>query len=197
MSKRAFIVFFTILTVIWAIGVNGNFLYPKNVPRPEKKVEVAPSVNPIEEPGTPQSLYIPKLQVSAPVESLGMDGNGRMAVPQDANSVAWYNLGFKPGERGSAVMAGHLDKVTGEPAIFYYLYQLSPGDEIFVTDDKGKEYRFVVNYTKNYNFDSFPLPEVFADSKQASLNLITCNGNWDSQAHNYSHRIVVFSKLVN
>ncbi len=197
MSKRAFIIFFTILTALWAIGVSVDFLYLKNTTQPEKKVDQKPLVNPVDEPGMPQALYIPKLQVSAPVESLGLDGNGRMAVPQDANSVGWYNLGFKPGEKGGAVMAGHLDKVTGEPAIFYYLYQLSPGDEIYVTDDKGKEYRFVVSDTKNYNFDSFPLPEVFADSKQAGLNLITCNGNWDSQAHNYSHRIVVFSKLVN
>lgn len=144
----------------------------------------------------PVKLTIPKLGVIASVESVGMDKKGRMDVPKNADNVAWYNLGYKPGDKGSAVMAGHFDKVTGAPAVFYNIEKLEVGDKIIATDVKGKEITFAVTQINKYPYDSFPLQEVFGTSTKRMLNLITCEGQWNSKTKNYSHRTVVYAEMI-
>lgn len=144
---------------------------------------------------TPQKLLIPKIQVSAYIESVGQDNKGRMDVPKDTNNVAWYNLGFKPGELGNAVIAGHLDDKLGKPSVFYDLADLQPGDEIFVIDENGKQFQFIVTKQVVYNDNQFPLNEIFATTGNPQLILITCFGFYDYLAKNYSQRIVVYSEL--
>ena len=145
--------------------------------------------------GVPQSLAIEKLGVEATVESVGMDEKGRMDVPKGVMNVAWYNLGAKPGDNGSAVLAGHLDTPQGKPAVFYSLGTLKKGDEIKVTNSKGKKLIYVVEKIATYDTDKFPLVEVFADASGKRLNLITCNGTWDKNNKNYLKRLVVYSTL--
>lgn len=143
----------------------------------------------------PQSLVIPKLNVTTTVEEVGEDSEGKMDVPKGVYNVGWYNLGFKPGEKGAAVMAGHLDTVTGAPAVFYYLEQLQVGDQVIVTGGNNKQLIFEVTNVQNYPFDQVPLGQVFGPSEKPMLNLITCTGTWDTGARNYSNRLVVYTQL--
>jgi len=147
-------------------------------------------------PGIPQTISIPKINVHATVESVGMDSQGRMDVPKNAVDTAWYKPGYKPGMKGSAVIDGHLDRVTGAPAVFWNLKELTPGDRISVAEDNGKTYTFTVTQISRYPDANFPIKEVFAASDVPMLNLITCNGTWDKNTKNYSDRLVVYSKLV-
>lgn len=147
------------------------------------------------EPSEPQTLTIPKLGVNAAVESVGEDSSGRMGVPEGVYNVGWYSPGFKPGENGSAVMAGHLDTTTGAPAVFYYVDQLAAGDQIIVTDKNGKSLVFEVIGMQSYPFDQVPLQEIFGVSDKPKLNLITCTGVWNRGSSNYSNRLVVYAEL--
>lgn len=144
----------------------------------------------------PKMLYIPKISVQANMESVGMDDQGRMDVPRMVWNTAWYNLGAKPGERGSAVIAGHLDDITGAPAVFYNLNQLIEGDEVLITDKADKIQRFRVLRKEVYDFDKFPLQEVFDSKDRAYLNLITCDGSFDQASRNYSKRMVVYTERI-
>ncbi len=143
----------------------------------------------------PQTISIPRINVTADVESVGQDAEGKMDVPKGVFNVGWYNLGFKPGEKGSAVMAGHLDTITGAPAVFYNIGQLQAGDEVMVTDKNGKTLNFTVTGVQSYAFDKVPLQEVFASTDKPRLNLITCVGTWDVGSRNYSERLVVYTVL--
>ena len=143
----------------------------------------------------PSKLTIEKIGVEASVESVGMNSKGEMDVPKNDFNVAWYNLGYKPGEQGSAVMAGHFDTRAGGPAVFYKLEQLQPGDEISVTYPNGQEYTFTVTQSSRYPFNDFPLQRVFNSKGQPTLNLITCDGVFDSSARNYSDRLVVYAEM--
>lgn len=157
---------------------------------------IAPSVKPVTRPGLPKKIRIPKIGVDGSVESVGLDAKKAMDVPKNADNAGWYQLGSRPGELGSAVFAGHLDRESGAPAIFFKLNKLVAGDQIFITDDKGEEYTFTVTRMAKYPYDQFPIGEVFGKSSGSSLNLITCQGNWDGSARNYSHRFVVYSELT-
>lgn len=148
----------------------------------------------VEQISKPQTLTIPKINVEAKVEEVGEDKEGKMDVPKGVFNVGWYNLGYKPGERGSAVFAGHLDTVTGAPAVFYYIRNLSPGDEVIVTDQEGKKRVFEVTKVQSYPFNQVPLDLVFGPSDKPKLNLITCVGTWDVGTRNYSERLVVYTE---
>lgn len=144
---------------------------------------------------SPRVLVIPKINVMAAVEEVGLDDEGKMDVPQDVFGVGWYNLGFKPGERGNAVIAGHLDSTTG-PAVFYDLDLLETGDKLIVTNSAGRDLTFVVTGKASFAFDQFPLEEVFGANDKNRLNLITCGGIFDRSTKNYSQRLVVYSELI-
>lgn len=119
-----------------------------------------------------------------------------MDVPAKVEDVAWYKLGYRPGERGSAVIAGHLDTARGEPAVFWDLESLEPGDEVFVQGLDGVKHRFLVDFHTRYPYDGAPVQQIFGPADQPQLVLITCKGDWDRINRNYSHRVVVYAKAA-
>lgn len=147
------------------------------------------------DPSTPIRVNIPAINVGADIEPVGVDSQGRMDVPKDADNTSWFSPGFKPGAQGNAVLAGHYDREDGSPAVFWDLSKLQNGDEIIVEDDKGQKFVFVVADMQDFPYDDFPIEEVFGVSDVPRLNLITCRGEWNTSTENYSHRTVVFSEL--
>ncbi len=144
---------------------------------------------------TPSRIVIEKINVDAEIESVGMNEKGEMAVPAEDMNVAWYNLGYKPGADGSAVVAGHFDTRTGSPAVFYDIAKLSQGDEIEVTYPNGEAFTFEVTDSALYPFNDFPLQKVFNTPGSPTLNLITCDGVFNSAQRNYSQRRVVYAVM--
>lgn len=155
----------------------------------------APAVTPLPAAGLPQRLRIPRLRIDAAVEHVGLAPDGAMDAPKRYDTVGWYKLGARPGEIGSAVMAGHLDSKTG-PAIFWRLSELRPGDDIFVRSDDGVERRFVVEESTSYRFDQAPLERIFTAADRVRLNLVTCHGSFDRRSQNYDQRLVVYAALA-
>lgn len=191
-----------------SFGLNSKHVIPKDIatkgvlPAQTAKAPVSPTpevtqgeaTDPSE--GVPQTLNIPKINVEASVESVGLDKSGRMDVPKNDEDVAWYQLGYKLGQKGNAVIDGHLDKVTGAPAVFWNIGKLRAGDKIIVTDKAGKTYKYGVVNVASYPYNNFPMQNVFGSSSKSMLNLITCTGTWDAANKNYSERTVVYSQLT-
>ena len=143
----------------------------------------------------PITIEIPSIRVHASVEYVGLDAKKNMDVPKDPDNVAWYELGFVPGMNGNAVIAGHLDTKTS-PAVFANLAKIKIGEEVIIHTQDGEKQLFTVEKIQQYPFDDFPLKEVFGDSKEKRLNLITCTGAFDFGSENYSHRTVVYTKKI-
>lgn len=143
--------------------------------------------------GLPVRLKIPNINVDALVKHVGLTSNGAMDVPKNPINVAWFNLGPRPGENGSAVIAGHYGWKHNIPAVFDNLHKLRKGDKIYIEDEKGANIVFVVRdiqiYDKNADANS-----VFGQGDgKAHLNLITCTGTWNEAEKTYSHRLIVFT----
>jgi len=151
---------------------------------------------PVTKVGIPTHLSIPTIHLETNVEQVAQDAQGRMDVPKKVEDVGWYDLGYRPGASGNAVMAGHLDTQTGAPAVFWNLSKLKKGDQIIVTNENGEKHTFEVIDKQNYPYNDFPLVKVFGPSDKKMLNLITCQGTWDKASHNYSNRTVVFAESV-
>ncbi len=144
----------------------------------------------------PKRLIIPAINVDAPIEARGQTLTGEMDVPGSAKSVAWYRYGAKPGAVGNAVLAGHLDTIFYNPAVFWDLKKLQAGDEVLVEDKNGTIRHFRTERTEIYASDKAPLEEIFGSTDAKHLNLITCSGVWNWFTGSYDERVVVYTKLI-
>ncbi len=142
--------------------------------------------------GLPAQLVIPKLNINTKVIYVGVTKDGNMEAPKNVHDVGWYKYGAIPGNKGAAVIAGHLDGLKGEPGVFSELEKLQKGDSFSVIDDKDRAMPFVVRELREYGQNEQPA-EVFSAAEGAHLNLITCTGAWDKDARRFTHRLVVFA----
>lgn len=160
---------------------------------------ILPVRNPISQdlrpsgPRYPAFLVIPKINVSAAIEYVALTSQGVMAVPAGSTSTAWFDLGPRPGEIGSAVIAGHEGWKDGIGAVFDDLNKLRSGDKVYVESMGGATTTFVVSGTQIYDQNG-DATDVFSSSDgKAHLNLITCEGTWNAAEKSYSNRLVVFT----
>ena len=146
--------------------------------------------------GLPVRLLIPRISVDAFVESVGTTKSGSMDVPVNARDAAWFNLGTRPGEVGSAVIDGHYGFDHGKPSVFDDLHKLRIGDLIYVKNDGGASVSFTISDIRRYN-PSADASQIFNSSDgKAHLNLITCEGSWDVATGAYAERLVLFADKV-
>ncbi len=140
----------------------------------------------------PWEVEIPSIGVSAGLMTLGQPVGPLLPVPPLAKAAAdagWYRFTSVPGTVGNAVIVGHVDTYVG-PAVFYGLYQLRPGDLIYV-DLGARRERFAVRSIRELPKALFPVNQVFGGTGRHQLWLITCGGDFDYKTRHYLDNIVV------
>lgn len=142
----------------------------------------------------PERIEIPELGVDAPTDPLGLLDNGEMAVPESIDDTSWYEPGYKPGEPGNAVIAGHVSD-TVDPGVFSELHTLNQGDEIIIHGTEGEVLTFTVFDKELYDADEAPVDKIFGYSHRSLLNLITCEGVYDYDAGGTPNRWVIYTEL--
>ena len=152
----------------------------------------APTTGGAREP-RPVRIAIPAIGVSAPVIPLGLDAGGALEVPEDFSDAGWWTGGARPGERGPAVIAGHLDSHTGA-AVFFRLGDLRRGDAITIERADGSRVGFRVAGAERYAKDRFPTARVYGPTATPELRLITCSGMFDRQTGHYLDNTVVYAR---
>lgn len=166
-------------------------------PTPTSRAEAAAPI-PVKPAGlgrsAPTRLEIPAISVDAAFTSIGQKADGALDVPPQ-DMVGWYTGAPTPGEIGPAIVVGHFDSVTG-PAVFFYLADLKPGDEIRITREDGKLVTFQVEKLETYAQDAFPSAKVYGNINYPGLRLITCEGNFNYATRRYSHNLVVYAKTI-
>lgn len=160
----------------------------------ESKKQVLGVESQNESKALPVRLIIPNINVNATVKDVGVTSKGIMGVPKNAMDAGWFNLGPRPGEMGSAVIAGHLNGESGQEAVFTNLNKLVKGDQLYVENDKGEIFTFVVRESRIYGLGY--ADDVFSRNDGVHLNLVTCDGVWDGGIKSYSKRLVVFSDIT-
>ncbi len=141
----------------------------------------------------PAHLRIPRIKVDARVESLGLTKSGALAVPKGPESVAWYNLGTRPGEVGNAVLSGHYGWKNHIPAVFDRLRDVRVGDKLSVENETGQVITFVVREVRLYGASDNAVNVFTSTDGKAHLVLITCAGKWSKASKSYPNRLVVFA----
>ncbi|MGA9309164.1 MAG: class F sortase [Pseudonocardiaceae bacterium] len=162
-------------------------------------LRAAPVRTPVLPASTPTSIHIPAIKVSSPVNSVGLNPDHTMEVPQPGphyNQAAWYRYSPTPGEIGPAVIIGHIDSAKEGPSVFFRLGALKAGQQIEVGRADGTTATFQVDSVASFSKHSFPTHTVYGDTDFAALRLITCGGSFDRSTGNYVDNIVVFAHLL-
>lgn len=144
----------------------------------------------------PKRLKIREIAVNAPFMGLSLEASGQLEAPpaNDSNLVGWFQEGVTPGERGTAIVAGHVDTKTG-PAVFMQLSELKKGSKVDISRADGSVATFVVDSVETYEKSNFPSKRVYSDTPDPQLRLITCAGEYDKKAQDYTENLVVFAHL--
>ena len=145
---------------------------------------------------SPVQLKISKINVDTVTAPVGINAKGDMDIDENPEQAAWYKLGAKPGQEGSAVIAGHYGWKNGVASVFNDLHTLVAGDEISTVGEDGKIMTFVVTRLMTYAPNQDATDVFRSDDGKAHLNLVTCQGSWNNSESTYSERLVVFSDLI-
>lgn len=140
-------------------------------------------------------MVIPRIGLTEPLIDLGIQADGSMEVPVDFDDVGWFTGGGRPGGRGPTVIAGHIDS-PGDPAVFFRLGELEPGDRASVRDEAGTITEYEVYRAEDFAKDDFPTAEVFGALATDELRLITCSGLFDTSIGHYDDNRVVFARAI-
>ncbi len=145
----------------------------------------------------PVSVSVPAIGVTSDLMDLGLNADGTVEVPplERDDKAGWYEPGPEPGAVGPAVILGHVDSAEYGPGVFFDLGALSPGDRIEVARADGTVAVFAVDRVEVHPKDEFPTIEVYGNTTDPQLRLITCGGDFDSSARSYEDNVIVFASL--
>lgn len=144
----------------------------------------------------PVLVSVPALGVSAPVDPVGVDPEGRMELPADVDRVGWYRFGPVPGGGGSAVLAGHVDDREQGLGVLAPLRRAAVGDEVLVTDSTGTAGRWRIVSRELIEKRALPQDALFRRDGPPRLVLVTCGGPFVPESGSYRDNVVVVAEPV-
>ncbi|HXD81417.1 MAG TPA: sortase [Candidatus Acidoferrum sp.] len=176
------------------VGARAGLVGPANVAGVKPVIPAVPTFHAASGSITPSRLRIPSIGVDAAVAAVGLMPDGSMGAPTSLWTSAWLSSSARPGQAGSAVIAGH--RGIGTQALFSHLENLRPGDQIQVSDASGGELIYQVTRVASMDLSDATQLQVFGPTTEQRLVLITCYGHYSRSTRTYDHRLVVFSRLL-
>ena len=162
-----------------------------------------PTATPLPYDGGVASMRIPKYDVDAAVENIGISAQNQLEVPKDPLDVGWYGIYQKPGWGFNSVFSAHVDYYPSTRGPFYNLADMEIGDEIIVVMENGLEYHYRVIRNEQWTVEDIPTGDLIKAHDRPEgdewITLITCGGDfvpyngYDGPGY-YKHRDVVVAE---
>lgn len=143
----------------------------------------------------PIKIRIPDIELAADIHALEVGQNQTLNPPTSYAHTGWWRDGPEPGEKGPAVVAGHVDSYEG-PAVFYRLRELNPGGEILIDRTDGTTVVFQIDRVEQHGKSNFPTQAVYKQTPDSQLRLVTCGGEFDEGAGSYRDNLIVYSHRI-
>jgi hypothetical protein len=144
----------------------------------------------------PVTVTIPALGATLPVEPVGLDAAGDVAIPASPARVGWDRRAAVPGRPGTAVLAVHVDSRTEGVGVFAGLVELAVGDPVLVTDAAGRTSTWTVVAREAVAKEDLPVDRLAALHGPPTLALVTCGGAFDPVARRYAQNVIVWALPV-
>ena len=163
---------------------------PSPSPASQVMTKVLP---PVMRRSVPTRVRIPSIGVNSRLMALGLADDGALEVPPGPTPAGWFTGAPTPGQRGPAVIAGHVRYKV--PGVFIRLGTIRVGAKIQVDRKDGRTATFKVTSVAHYTKSRFPASKVYGNLDHAGLRVITCGG-LDATTNTYKENVVVFADLV-
>lgn len=149
-------------------------------------------------PSAPTHISIPAIGVNHDLRPTGLNPDGTLATPPltQVQWPVWYKYSPTPGQRGPAVIVGHIDSATDGGGVFFKLGAMRAGDTIIIGRRDGSAAQFTVYKTAEYNKANFPTSSVYGNTADAEVRLISCGGAFDTSKKSYEDDIVIYARLT-
>lgn len=165
-----------------------------------------PAPTPTPYDGPVARISAPAIGLDHPIEEIGLLPNNQLDTPHDAlGKVGWYYIYDRPGWRGNAIFAAHLN-YNFQLGPFANLRHVEPGHPVTVTMADGTAYTYQVFFYRQYSVDSIPMGDIIDGLLDGTprppgeewITLITCGGDFQptdpSGLGEYLHRDVVVAR---
>jgi hypothetical protein len=180
---------------VWLAGGHHEGAFQAGAPDGGELATADAGTGPAEEQAPdPVGVRIASLDLAVETIPLGLDEDRRLEVPEDPYIAGWWSGGANPGERGPAVIVGHVDSYEG-PGAFYGLADLAEGERVSIDREDGTGVHFRVERIERHPKDDFPTTAVYGDTEAPTLRLVTCAGEFDPNARSYEDNVIVFLEL--
>ncbi|GEN81261.1 class F sortase [Actinotalea fermentans] len=175
---------------------------PTPAPAPPADVPDVPvsaaTLPPAEQVVPPTGLAIDALGIALPVEPVGVQPDGQMEIPPQAEVAGWYRFGAAPGDPdGTVVIAAHVDSVASAGlGPFAKLGDLAVGDAVSVTRADGAVVTYAVTGRSSVAKPEVAWGDVFLRDGGPRLVLVTCGGVWHQDRRSYSDNVIVTAEPI-
>ena len=150
---------------------------------------------------TDWELIIPSAQLRAVIVRVGVTASNFLGAPDNPEVIGWWAAGPAPGEAGNVLLDGHRDfsdvnDNVGQ-GVCWLLTETRPGDPIIIRDrSDGRAFVYTVREIHSVAWDEPDGARFLRSTDEAILTLVTCEGSFDEERHNYSLRRVVIAELT-
>jgi len=140
----------------------------------------------------PVRLVVPDVGIDMPVDPVGVQDDGEMQIPEDADRAGWYEFGPAPADpAGATVMAAHVDSRQTGIGQFAKLRDVGVGATLTVTTADGSEHAYRVVGVDKVPKEGAPVDQWFDRSGAPRLVLVTCGGTFRRDIGHYTDNVVV------
>ena len=146
-------------------------------------------------------LLVPSARIKASIVRVGLAPGNAFGSPDNPEVIGWWESGPAPGQVGNVLLDGHrdfsdLDKNLGT-GVCWSLPNTVAGDAILVRDNAASVYYvYEVIETVAVAWNDTDAVSYLQSTDDARLTLITCEGAFDKDAHNYSNRRIVVAVMM-
>lgn len=146
---------------------------------------------PVQTPA-PTRVAVPDLAIDMPVDPVGVEDDGTMEIPEDADRAGWYRFGPAPADpAGATVVAAHVDSWTTGIGPFSRLRDVAVGARVEVTTADGTVHAYVVQDVAQVPKGDAPVEQWFDRAGSPRLVLVTCGGAFDREVGHYADNVAV------
>lgn len=174
----------------------------------EPPITISPTATPrvvIAEP-TPYDGPVSKFAISGVsfgIEVVGINAKNELEDPHDPTKVGWYANYDRPGYKGNAVFAAHVNYKNLPKGPFYDLAKMKEGDVVEIEMGNGVKYKYEFVSKKRYKSNQMDMGKIVWPDKPEGeewITMITCGGtlvvtNSDGTGY-YTDRDVVVAKRI-
>lgn len=143
----------------------------------------------------PRYVYLDSIGIKARVTSVGINSDGNMDSPANANDTGWYDGSAKPGNDGQVFINGHTSFSSTFKAAFDKLPELAVGDTVSIERGDGERINYKVVSNQTVSTDEIDMKKALStpDGAKQGLTLMTYTGEYNYRTKTADKRVIVYA----